>query len=188
MNKNNISLIISAPSGTGKTSIITRLLSISNLYSFSISTTTRPMRDGEIDGKNYIFIDVDTFNKMLENSEFVEWANVHGNFYGTQRKEVDRIIEEGKIPIFDVDIQGAQQLRECLPEGVFIFILPPSMEELERRLRMRQTDTDEQIRIRLKNAIEEMGSKELFDFILINENIDEVTEEIDKIVKARLKD
>ena len=185
MNKNDISLIISAPSGTGKTTIIKKMLSDSDLYSFSISTTTRKIRDGEVDGKNYYFVDVDAFNKMIQNSEFIEWANVHGNLYGTQKKEVSRIIEEGKVPIFDVDVQGSQHLREILPHGIFVFLLPPSMEELERRLRLRYTDTEEQIRIRLKNAIEEISSKEMFDFILINENVDEVTKKIDDIVKSR---
>ena len=186
MNKNNISLVISAPSGTGKTTIIAKLLSNSDLYSFSISTTTRRMRNGEIDGENYHFIDVETFTKMVKNSEFLEWANVHGNLYGTEKREVDRIIGEGRIPIFDVDIQGATLFRELLPDSIFIFLLPPSMEELERRLRLRHTDTEEQIKIRLKNAVEEMKAKELFDFILINENIDEIIEKIGEIVKDRL--
>ena len=187
MNKNDISLIISAPSGTGKTTIIKHLLSGSDLYSFSISTTTRQIRDGEVNGKNYYFVDVDAFNKMIQNSEFIEWASVHGNLYGTEKKEVSRIIEEGRVPIFDVDVQGAQNFKKIFTNGIFVFLLPPSMEELERRLRLRYTDTEEQIRIRLKNAIEEMASREMFDFILINENVDKVTEKIDSLVKSRIK-
>jgi len=185
MNKNNISLIISAPSGTGKTTIIKELIDNCDLYSFSISTTTRHMREGEKNDENYHFIDVETFHKKIINSEFIEWATVHGNFYGTEKTEVDRIIKEGKIPIFDVDIQGAIHLKDFLPNGIFIFLLPPSMEELERRLRLRCTDTEEQIKVRLKNAIEEMEAKELFDFIFINEKVDDVVEQIRKIAKER---
>jgi len=187
MNKNKVSLVISAPSGTGKTTIITRLLADSDLYSFSVSTTTRNMRDGEVNGKNYYFVSIDTFNRMIKKSEFAEWATVHKNFYGTQKTEVDRIINEGKIPIFDIDVQGAIRLKEVLINGVFIFILPPNMEELEKRLRLRHTDTEEQIKVRLKNAVEEMKSKELFDFILVNEKVDDVVEKIASIIDSKLK-
>jgi len=186
MNKNDISLIISAPSGTGKTTVIKKLLSNSDLYSFSVSTATRNIREGEVDGKNYHYIDVDTFHKRIKKGEFVEWAIVHGNFYGTEKKEVERIIKaEGKIPIFDIDIQGAIHLKECIQNGIYVFLLPPNMEELERRLRLRNTDTEEQIKVRLKNAIEEMNAKELFDFIIVNENVDDVVKEITEIIEAR---
>ena len=187
MNSDRVSLIISAPSGTGKTTIIKKLISASDLYSFAVSTTTRYMRAGEEHGKNYYFTDVRTFNKMIRKSDFIEWAIVHGNFYGIQKKEMERILCEGRIPIFDIDIQGAVRLKEILRNGIFIFICPPSIVELEKRLRLRYTDTEEQIRIRLENAIEEMEAKELFDFILINENVDNVLKEINDIVASKLK-
>lgn len=183
---NDFSIIISAPSGAGKTTIISKFLEDDNRFGFSISTTTRNKREGEIEGKDYYFISTDEFKKKIENSEFLEWAEVHGNYYGTLKKEIDRIIGIERIPIFDVDYQGAIQLKENLKRGVFIFIIPPDLEELEKRLRNRKTDSDESIKLRLKNAVKELKKYHIYDYIVINDQIDLAVNKLEAIITAEL--
>jgi len=160
--------VISAPSGAGKTTLITRLLRSDDRFMFSISTTTRQMRHGEINGVNYYFVSKDEFKKMIDNDEFFEWAEVYGNYYGTTKKEIDRIINSGKFPLFDVDIQGSKNLREKLKDAVYIFIIPPSKAILRARLIGRQTESEEQLNVRLKNAAEEISEYKNFDYIIVN--------------------
>ncbi len=184
--QNNIEIVISAPSGAGKTTLISRFLSEENNYRFSVSTTTRGMRKGEKEGESYYFVSEDEFKTMIENDKFVEWASVHGNYYGTSKKEVDRIRNEGNIPIFDVDVQGAKALKKSLQSAVFIFIIPPSINELERRLKNRDTDSDEIINLRLKNAINELREYTLFDYIVINDDFNKALLNLRSIVAAEL--
>jgi guanylate kinase len=137
MRRNNLSIVISAPSGAEKTTIINELLAQYGELEFSISSTTRPMRAGEAHGKNYYFISEDEFITRRDNDEFFEWAEVHGNFYCTQKKEIDRIRALGKIPIFDVDVQGSRSMKDRFTMPYHHFIIPPSLKILEERLKNR---------------------------------------------------
>jgi len=183
---NKLSLVISAPSGAGKTTLINRLLSYDSRFTFSISTTTRPRRNNEIDGKSYYFVQENEFKGMVDRGEFIEWALVHGNYYGTSKKEIDRICCIGKIPIFDVDVQGARSLKGRLDGAVYIFIVPPSRGVLESRLRNRKTDSEEQIQIRMRNAIRELGEYAQYDYIVVNDDLDVALNELRSIVTAEL--
>lgn len=180
----DISIVVSAPSGTGKTTIIQAVITDIGGFEFVVSTTTRARRTTEISDKNYYFIGVDEFRGMIERGEFIEWALVHENYYGITKKEIDRIRETGKIPIFDVDVQGAHTLRAKLPNAVFIYIVPPSLEVLSQRLRGRGTDSEEQVRIRLKNAVDELRHYLYYDYIIINNSIAESCECFRSILRA----
>ena len=182
----NISVVISAPSGAGKSTIIDALLMDDERFEFSVSTTTRARRGGEVEGENYNYITEERFRKMIENNEFLEWALVHQNYYGTTKKEIDRIQATGKIPIFDVDIQGTMQLKQNLSSGVFIFIVPPSFSELEKRLTQRKTDSPEQISIRLEKARQELKKYDLYDYLVVNDILDSAVGKIKSIVTAEL--
>lgn len=168
-----LSFVVSAPSGTGKTTIIQNIIGQSDQYEFVISTTTRSRRNDEAHGKNYNFVPEEYFKQMIEEGEFIEWAFVHQHYYGITKKEIDRIRDSGKTPIFDVDVQGAKSLRKKLADGVFIFIVPPSVEALRERLKNRKTETEEQITVRLNNALNEMKQYELYDYLVVNENVEE---------------
>jgi len=150
--------VISAPSGAGKTSLVKRLTETDPLIKVSVSTTTRPPRPGEVDGVNYYFTDVETFKQKVAQGDFLEWAEVFGNYYGTQRSQVERLLGQGFDVILEIDWQGAQQIREQMPDTQSIFIVPPSMEELERRLTGRGTDAPEVIARRLGEAREEIAA------------------------------
>lgn len=176
--------VISAPSGAGKTTLINRLLESESSFMFSISTTTRSRRKGEADGIHYHFVERDEFSKMIENDEFVEWAEVYGNYYGTTKKEVDRIRKTGKIPLFDVDIQGSRSLKKQLKEGVFIFIIPPSLDVLKKRLIGRETENKEQLNLRLKNAYTEIAEYVNFDYVIINCDLESAFKRLMSIVAA----
>jgi len=181
-----LAIVISAPSGSGKSTLIRRLLAVDKRFSFSISVTTRKPREGEIDGLQYEFVTESEFKERIAREEFVEWAVVHGNYYGTPKKEIDRIQRGGNIPVFDVDVQGARTLKSSLEGAVYIFIVPPSLRELEARLRKRKSDTEEQIRTRLKNAIAELREYCMYDYIVVNDLIEVALEQIQAIVTAEL--
>lgn len=163
--------VICAPSGAGKTTLVSRLTAEFSLE-FSISCTTRAPRGTEKDGVDYIFIDRETFVARRESGYFAEWAEVHGNFYGTPLQPVRDSLALGKDMLFDIDVQGAAQLSLSLPEARFVFILPPSMGELERRLRGRGTDSEDAIKIRLANAKTEIMSSHWFNAVIVNDNLD----------------
>ena len=181
-----LSLIISAPSGAGKTTIIRRLMDENPLLAFSVSTTTRKMREGEIEGDSYYYTDHETFQRMVDAGEFVEWAKVHTNFYGTAKKEVDRIRAAGKIPVFDVDVQGARNLRDNIDDAVLIFILPPSIDSLVERLRHRNTESEEELAIRIDNAIRELREYRNYDYFVINDRLEEAIAETRSVIRAEL--
>jgi guanylate kinase len=178
------SIVVSAPSGTGKTTIIKRLMKKKKNFVFAVSTTTRVKRSGEREGRNYYFLDEENFKHKIQGDEFLEWAIVHENYYGTTKKEVDRIRSSGKIPIFDVDIQGAKQLRGKLSNAIFVFIIPPSIAELRNRLNKRRADSKEQIEIRIRNAISELKEYRVYDYIVINEKIERAVEDFESILMA----
>ncbi|MCF6462706.1 guanylate kinase [Clostridium sp. Cult1] len=177
-------LVISGPSGCGKGTICKKILERNEKLVFSVSATTRAPRRGEIDGVNYFFIDEEKFSKMVENDEFLEYANVHGNLYGTPKNFVLEQIERGEIVILEIDVQGALQVKESYPEGVFIFLLPPSMSELKNRIKKRGTETDKDIDIRLKNAFEELKFIDEYDYIVINDEVMEAVEKTETIIGA----
>ncbi len=177
-------IVISAPSGAGKTTLISRLVDEMGDLEFSISTTTRDPRIGETEGISYYFITKQDFVKKIDEDAFIEWAVVHGNYYGTSKKEIDRITAGGHIPIFDVDVQGSRTLRKKLEDAVFILIVPPSIEELENRLRKRNTDSDSVIRLRLKNAIGELKNHDIFDYIVVNDDLERALSDLKSIITA----
>ncbi len=177
-------MVISAPSGAGKTTLIRRLLGSDARFAFSISTTTRTPRPGERDGESYRFVDERRFLAMIDEGHFAEWARVHDRYYGTTKKEIDRIRSAGKIPIFDVDVQGARNLKNGPVEAVYIFIVPPSRRELEARLRNRRSESEEQIQLRLRNAMAELEAYGEYDYIVVNDDVDEAMERIRSIVTA----
>jgi guanylate kinase len=182
--KNDIKIVISAPSGAGKTTIISRFMEENEGFVFAVSTTTRKKRTGEADGKSYYFTGVDEFRKMIDGGEFLEWAMVHQNYYGTTQKEVDRIEATGKIPIFDVDVQGAKNLCRKLENGVFIYIVPPSIESLRERLRLRGQNTESEIEVRVNNAVRELKEFAVYNYIIINEDLDDAVRDLVSIIRA----
>jgi len=177
-------IVISAPSGTGKTTLVHMLLKEFPDLEFSVSYTTRPPRSGEVDGRDYHFVDRKTFERMIEEGDFLEWAEVYGNLYGTSRTQVLRALNEGRDVILDIDTQGALQVKKNFPEAVLIFILPPSLKELERRLRNRGTDDEETIERRLKTAREEIRRAPLYDYIVVNDVLEVAYENLKSIIRA----
>lgn len=163
--------VISAPSGAGKSTIVQALLAGDPQLRFSISYTTRPPRAGEQDGREYFFVDRTRFPKMIADGELLEHAEVFGNFYGTGRAQIERHLAAGRNAILDIDWQGARQIRSRMAECVLVFIMPPSLAELERRLRGRATDSDEVIRRRLSEAVSDMDHWPEFDYVIINEDV-----------------
>jgi guanylate kinase len=176
--------IISAPSGSGKSTLTHRLIAeIPNLR-FSISYTTRSPRGRECDGKDYFFISTDDFEARIAKSEFLEYAQVFGNYYGTHLGELERAASEGFDLILDIDVQGARQLKEKIPAGVSIFILPPSRQVLEERLRARSQDSEPVIERRLREAAEEIRNYSQYDYVLVNREVEASVETLKSIVKA----
>ena len=183
--KNGNLFIISAPSGTGKTTILKRVIAELENIVFSVSHTTRVPRLGEEKDVDYFFVDKDTFVTMQEQGLFLEWAEVHGNLYGTCRNTVQAIIEQGKDIILDIDVQGARQLMDNLKnKGVFVFISPPSLQELEKRLVNRGTESEPVITTRLNNAHDEMKSLEYYDYVIVNDQVDLAVDELKSIIIA----
>ncbi len=189
LNRRGVLFVLSSPSGAGKTTISKKMLGVDGDIALSISATTRPPRPGEVDGKDYHFVDTETFKKMAADGEFLEWAHVFGHRYGTPRARVEELLAAGKDVLFDIDWQGAQQLyQEAGPDVVRVFVLPPTMEELERRLRSRKTDSDEVIAARMARAANEISHWDGYDYVLINDNVDECYGEVMAILRAeRLK-
>ena len=176
--------IVAAPSGAGKTTLVRKLLEKDAAVQLSISYTTRAPRDGEQNGREYHFVDAAEFRVMRERGDFLEWAEVHGNFYGTSRVWLAAQVNAGRDVLLEIDWQGAQQVRKQFPEAVGIFILPPSLIELERRLRGRGTDSEEVIARRLTAAVGEMRHVDEFDFAIINNDLDEALNDLLAAVRA----
>ena len=163
--------IISAPSGSGKSTLVARLLSRFPDITFSVSYTSRLARGAEVDGKDYHFVSRAEFERMVERGEFLEWASVFGNYYGTHRGILESARIQGKDLVLDIDVQGARQLKDKIPEAVTVFILAPSRQVLEHRLRSRGEDRDEVIARRLRDAAEEIRNYEAYDYVLINRDL-----------------
>jgi len=181
-------IVISAPSGTGKTSIVSSLLQTDSNINLSVSYTTRRPRQNEVDGRDYFFVDRARFQEMLEQGGFLESAEVYGNFYGTSRSWIEEKIAAGKDALLEIDCQGALQVRELYPQALSIFILPPSLETLKQRLEQRGMDEDKVIERRLSAAREEVGHLYKYDYLVVNQDLQETVQQIACIVRAeRLK-
>jgi guanylate kinase len=176
--------IISAPSGSGKSTLVNELLKLVPDLDFSISYTTRPSRGSEQNGKQYYFVSREEFEQMIRNDEFLEHANVFGNYYGTARRFLREAGEKGHDLLLDIDVQGAEQMKRKLPEAVSIFVLPPDRKTLEWRLRKRSEDAEEVIARRLVTATREIGNYNKYDYILINDDLEESIESLQAIVVA----
>jgi len=183
INEKGILLIISGPSGAGKGTVVSELKERSG-YSLSISATTREPRQNEKDGVHYFFKSKEQFEQMIENKKLLEYADFCGNYYGTPIDYVNRQIENNKTVILEIEIQGALQVKEIYPEAVLIFLTPPSMEELKKRLTGRATETPEKIKLRLERALEEIDNIDKYDYIIINDSVAQAVVDIECIVKA----
>ncbi len=187
MAQKGLPIIISAPSGAGKTTLCQALKKRLPDLNFSVSHTTRPPRENEQDGVDYHFITKKKFMEMTDRDEFLEWAQIHGNYYGTARKNITDTLQKGKDLVLELDIQGVETLRNLKYRGVYIFILPPSMEELEKRLTGRGTESDNQIKQRLEAGKKEMAKSRLYDYAVTNTNVDESVGTMLAIIHAEKK-
>tara|TARA_R110000782_G_scaffold49622_2_gene107921 strand:- start:53580 stop:54242 length:663 start_codon:yes stop_codon:yes gene_type:complete len=188
-NRRGLLFVLSSPSGAGKSTISRMLLAADSNLRMSVSATTRPIRPGETDGKDYHFVDIERFREMVAANEFLEWAHVFGNRYGTPRGPVEDMLKAGQDVLFDIDWQGAQQLHQIAGGDVVrVFILPPSIEELERRLRARGTDSEEVISGRMARAANEIAHWDGYDYVLVNDDAQVCFEKVRTILAAeRLK-
>lgn len=178
--------VVSAPSATGKGSILPRVLEKNGRLRYSLSATTRKARKGEVDGKHYVFLDEAEFRRWVEEGRFVEWADVHGNLYGTIEAALDEQLAGNGDIVLELDVQGMRNLKKDRKDVVSIFIEPPSLEELERRLRGRHSNTEDEIRTRLRNARVELGFKNEYDYTIVNDKLDDAIAEFEVVIeKAR---
>ena len=183
--RRGVLLIVASPSGAGKTSLCRRLMADHGGLELSISMTTRPIRPGEVDGRDYHFVSHEEFARLVEQDAFLEWADVHGQRYGSPRGPIDRALAEGRDVLFDIDWQGAAQVAEKCPEdAVRVFILPPSLEELRRRLITRSQDAPEVIERRIRNAKGEIEHCDAFDYVFVNDDFDRSYAELAHIYHA----
>jgi len=183
--RRGLMFVLSSPSGAGKTTLSRMLIAETPALQMSVSATTRPKRPGEVDGKDYFFVDHAQFEKMVANGELLEWATVFDNRYGTPRAPVEAALSSGQDVLFDIDWQGTQQLRDKSPKDVVsVFILPPSVSALEQRLHTRAQDSDEVIRGRMRKAGDEMSHFDAYDYIVVNDNIGIAFEAVKSILRA----
>jgi len=184
LNDKGMIVVVSSPSGTGRTTIIERVLREDSRLRYSTSVTTRPQRPGEKEGKDYFFVSENEFKQRIERGEFVEWAEVHGFMYATPRAPLVETVQQGGVIILDIDIQGAMQVKEKFPHCVTIFVAPPSLESLEQRLRNRGTDSEELIKRKLQDALREMAKIPEYDYLIVNEDLDTAVRQLEAILEA----
>ncbi|AOT68421.1 guanylate kinase [Geosporobacter ferrireducens] len=183
MNK-GLLIVVSGPSGAGKGSICRQLLNTVSEIKLSVSVTTRNPRSGEVEGENYYFVEKKDFEKLIEKDDLLEYAKVYDNYYGTPRKYVMDHIQQGKDVLLEIDIQGALQIKERYPEGIFVFILPPSMQELKRRIIHRGSETEASLEKRFQSAFEEINYVKKYDYCVVNDHLDQAVERVKAIIKA----
>lgn len=177
-------IVISAPSGCGKDTILEQLFKINDNLSYSVSATTRAIREGETDGVSYYFHTREEFEKMIENAEVLEYTEYCGNYYGTPKEAVNSMLDKGRDVILKIEVEGAMNVKKIFPEAVLIFILPPSMSELERRLRKRGTENEETIAARIAQAKVEMGFADKFDYLVVNGALEKAVSDVNSVILA----
>ena len=177
-------IILSAPSGGGKTTIAKRILAERRDVGYSISCTTRAPRDGEVDGRDYHFLSEEEFGAARERGEFAEWAEVHGRLYGTLRSEVRRVLDSGRHVMMDIDVQGARLFAEAFPDAVLVFVLPPSARVLMHRLTSRKSESRDQLFVRLGNAAEELEAVDRYEYVVVNDRIDDAVVRVAAVIDA----
>ena len=181
-------VVLSGPSGSGKDTVLEKLKESAFSFDKTISATTRAMRDGEKDGVDYYFIDKNTFEQRIKNQEFLEYTIYNDNYYGTPKSEVERHIDKGGCILLKIEVEGAGNVRKAMPEALSIFIIPPSMEELERRLRGRGTETEESFQKRFKTAKDELSRANEYDYVVINDVLDDAVATVMNIISQNTKD
>jgi guanylate kinase len=178
-------VVISGPSGAGKSSFVKELLRRNGGdLIYSVSATTRARRPHEAEGKDYFYLTRGEFQRRVDAGEFVEWAEVHGEWYGTLRSQTEKVLQSGRNVLLDIDVQGGRAVRRVYADGVFIFVLPPSMEDLEERLRARATDSEDRIKLRLENARREIALMREYDYAVVNDDLETATHRVLAIVEA----
>jgi guanylate kinase len=182
--KEGLLIVVSGPSGVGKGTVCATLRKQMPRLTYSVSATTRAPRAGEVDGVNYFFKTVSEFKQMIENDELIEWAEYVGNYYGTPRRFVEESLKAGKDVLLEIEVQGAMQVKERFPNGVFIFLVPPTMEELKRRITGRGTESEEAIESRLSAANDELKLIEHYDYVVINDEVEKACQRIQAIITA----
>ena len=177
-------LVVSGPSGAGKGTICKSILEQNDHIKLSVSATTRKPRTGEVHGVNYFFIDKEEFKKMIEQGEFLEYAQIYDNFYGTPKAAIMETLEKGQDVILEIEMQGARQVKEVYPEGIFVFVLPPSLKELKNRIVGRGTETAEEIEKRFSCAFEEIKQIDDYDYFIVNQDVEKSVKELESIISS----
>jgi len=184
MNKEGILLVICGPSGVGKGTVCKEFLGKNRNIKLSVSATTRSPRIGEVDGVSYHFLETGQFEKMVENGDFIEYARVYDNYYGTPKAEVLKNLQNGEDVLLEIDIQGAMQVKSSYPDAVFVFILPPSLRELRDRIVKRGSETEESLKLRFGSAYDEICKIENFDYFVVNDDIEKAVRQLECIMMA----
>jgi len=177
-------IVISGPSGVGKDAVLARMKEWGHSLYLTVTVTTRPQRRGESNGVDYHFVSRETFEEMVKGEELLEWAQVYGNFYGVPRRQVEEALDHGSDVLIKVDVQGAATIKQAMPRALLIFIAPPSMEVLEKRVRQRNTESAVDLERRVATAHEEMRQLEMFDYVIVNDRVDQAVAQIDAIITA----
>ena len=184
MKPQGVLLVLSGPSGAGKGTICEQLLNKRKNLAYSVSATTRAPRKGEVDGRDYFFVIIEKFKEMIVNNELLEHAEIYGNYYGTPRSYVMSILDEGRDVVLEIDPQGALQVKESFPDAVFVFVVPPSLDELSKRIYKRGTDSEEVIKRRLSAATSELAYASKYDYSVVNDEVEKATNKVSNILDA----